>query len=414
MKIAIVGSGISGLVASYLLSQQHDVHVFEANDYVGGHTHTVSVRLNDRSYDIDTGFIVYNELNYPNFTKLLRQLGVASQPSNMCLSVRSDKTGLEYGGTTPNTLFAQRRNLLRPSFYRMLYGITRFNKKAQALLRDEDNRMTLGGYLEEGGYSRDLIEHYVIPMGAAIWSADPEKMREFPARSFVQFFHNHRFLDIYNMPVWRTIKGGSHCYVEALTSSFKDRIRLSSRVQSIRRFDDGVELHHAGREAERFDQVIIAAHSDQALSMLADPSELEREVLGAISYQENDVVLHTDERLLPRNRRAWASWNYFIPDQPQPRAALTYNMNMLQSLDAPVTFCVTLNRTEDISPGKILQRFRYHHPVFSLDALDAQKRWSEVSGHRRTHYAGAYWGYGFHEDGVKSGLAVCEPFGKKL
>lgn len=413
MKIAIVGSGISGLVASHLLSPDHDMHLLEANDYIGGHTHTVNVQRDDRSYDIDTGFIVYNELNYPNFTKLVKQLGVASQPSDMCFSVRSDKTGLEYGGTTPNTLFAQRRNLLRPSFYRMLFGITRFNKRAQALLDDESNRMTLGEYLEQGGYSRDLIDHYVIPMGAAIWSADPSKMREFPARSFVQFFKNHLFLDVYKMPVWRTIKGGSHRYVEALTSSFKDKIRLNCPVTSIRRFEDGVELHHAGG-TERFDHVIIAAHSDQALSMLSDPSATEREVLGAIDYQENDVVLHTDERLLPRNRRAWASWNYIIPDQPQPRAALTYNMNMLQSLDAPDTFCVTLNRTEDIRPETILQRFRYHHPVFSLKALDAQRRWSDVSGRRRTHFAGAYWGFGFHEDGVKSGLRVCEHFGKKL
>ncbi len=402
------------MVTAHLLGRDHELTVFEANDYVGGHTNTIEVDFEGRLYPVDTGFIVFNERNYPNFTKLIRQLGVASQASDMSFSVREETTGLEWAGTTFNSLFAQRRNLLRPSFYRFLLDIKRFNEQSKALLEDGNSRVTLGEYLEAGGYSRELIEHYVIPMGSAIWSAAPEMMKRFPARTFVQFFENHGFLDVYNMPQWRTIRGGSQRYVEALTASFRDGIRLECPVRRLRRLPDGVEVVSNGGQPERFDRVVIATHSDQALALLEDPSDAEREILSAIPYQVNDTVLHTDDRLLPRTRRARASWNALIPRDPVERVTLTYDMNRLQSIDAPVTFCVTLNRTAEIRPEKILRRITYHHPVFTLDTIDAQKRLREINGVNRTYFAGAYWGHGFHEDGVRSGLAVCELFGMGL
>jgi predicted NAD/FAD-binding protein len=415
MKIAVIGTGISGLVASYLLSEEHELTVFEANDYIGGHTHTASVEVDGAAYHIDMGFIVFNERNYPNFTRLLNRLGVASQPSDMSFSVSSEKTGLEYRGSSLNTLFAQRKNLFRPSFHKMILEILRFGRETQGILDDVSNRSTMSEYLEQGGYSADFVENYIVPMGSAIWSANPGMTMRFPARYFVEFFKNHGFLGTTrDMPMWRTVRGGSQSYIEPITRSFRDRIRLSSPVRCIRRRSDGVEVEHAGGEVERFDRVVIATHSDQALRLLSDPSDAEREILGAIGYQENEVVLHTDERLLPRERRAWASWNYIAPREPSDRVAVTYNMNMLQSIESWRTFCVTLNRTEKIDPEKILRRAIFDHPVYTLATTDAQRRRHEVSGVNNTFYCGAYWGFGFHEDGVKSGLAVAEHFGKSL
>jgi predicted NAD/FAD-binding protein len=415
MKIAVVGTGISGLVVSYLLSDEHDLTVFEANTYIGGHTHTAEVEVDGIPYHIDMGFIVFNERNYPNFTKLLSQLGVESQVSDMSFSVTSEKTGLEYRGSSLNTLFAQRKNLFRPSFHKMILEILRFGRESQRILDDPSNRLTMGEYLEQGKYSHDFAEHYITPMGSAIWSANPGTMMRFPARYFVQFFKNHGFLGTTrDMPVWRTVTGGSHRYVDPITRPFRDRIRLGCPVRCIRRSPDGVEIEHAGGEVERFDRVVIATHSDQALRLLSDPSDAEREVLGAIGYQENEVVLHTDERLLPRERRAWASWNYIAPKEPAERVAVTYNMNMLQGIDSPHTFCVTLNRTKHINPEKILRRVDFDHPVYTFESTDAQKRRHEISGVNNTFFCGAYWTFGFHEDGVKSGLAVAEHFGKSL
>ncbi|MDA0710243.1 MAG: FAD-dependent oxidoreductase [bacterium] len=412
-KIAIVGSGISGLVCAHLLNDDHEITVFEANGYAGGHTHTLEVPVADKVYSVDTGFIVFTESKYPHFAKLLTRLGVASQPSEMSFSVRDAATGLEYNGTSLNKLFAQRRNLLRPAFYRMLTDILRFYREAPELLAGEDDTLTLGAYLADNRYSREFVHYHILPMGAAIWSASPDDMLDFPAQYFVRFFHHHGFLQRKDRPAWRTVVGGSHQYVKALIAPMADRLRLNSPVRGIRRFAQGVEVQTEMGKAQ-FDQVILAVHSDQALRLLADPSQSEREILGAIHYKENPTILHTDASVLPKNKRAWASWNYFLPAKSAARATVTYNMNMLQNLDAPVTFCTTLNRDEEIHPDKIIQKMTYHHPQFTPGTIQAQKRHHEINGMNRTYYCGAYWGFGFHEDGVRSGLAVAEKFGKSL
>jgi predicted NAD/FAD-binding protein len=409
MKIAIIGTGIAGNVTAHRLHRDHDITVFEAGTHVGGHTHTHSVDVAGARHEIDTGFIVFNDWTYPNFIALLRELGVDSQPSRMSFSVRCERTGLEYNGTSLNTLFAQRRNLLRPSFHRMIRDILRFNREAPRLLEGE-GEIPLADYLEAERYSSQFVDHYLIPMGAAIWSTDPARMLDFPARFFVRFLHNHGMLSVDDRPTWRVIKRGSARYVEKLVAPFRDRIRLGTPVEWIRRLPDRVLVKARGGEAERFDHVFIAAHSDQALRLLADPSRIEREVLGAIPYQENEVVLHTDTRLLPKARRAWAAWNYHLPREDAGRVALTYNMNILQSLAARETLCVTLNRTERIDPAKVIERLTYHHPLFTPAAVAAQRRHAEVNGANRTWFCGAYWRYGFHEDGVVSALNALEHF----
>lgn len=406
MRIAIIGTGIAGMTAAWLLQRQHELTLFEAAAWIGGHTHTVDVTLGGKEYAIDTGFIVFNDRTYPNFIRLLQELQVATQPTKMSFSVRCDKTGLEYSGATLNTLFAQRRNLLRLSFHRMLRDILRFNRETPALLAADSPAVSLSDYLAQQRYSREFIDQYLLPMGAAIWSAQPEAMGQMPARYFVQFFHNHGLLSVNRHPQWRVIQGGSRRYAQRLTAPFLDRIRLACPVARLSRLADGVLIEPQGGEPERFDAVIIATHSDQALRLLADPSEAERTILGAIPYQENEVVLHTDTRLLPRRRLAWAAWNYHIPAQTQARVAVTYNMNILQGLNAPETFCVTLNSSAAIDPASILYRTVYHHPVYTPDAIAAQRRWGEINGVNRTWYCGTYWGYGFHEDGVNSALAV--------
>lgn len=418
MKIAIVGTGISGMVAAYLLHRDHEITVFEAADYIGGHTNTIDVQMNGQTYAVDTGFIVFNDWTYPNFIALLKKLGVESQASDMSFSVKCERTGLEYNGTSLNTLFAQRRNLLSPPFYRMIRDILRFNRESLELLTLPEPGPSLGSYLETHRYSREFIDHYIVPMGAAIWSADHATMWGFPARYLVQFFKNHGMLSVDDRPTWRVIKGGSQRYTEKLVAPFRDRIHMSSPVESISRFSDRVEIRTKleGREyrSMRFDHVILATHSDQALSMLADPSPTEKDILGRIRYQDNEAVLHTDASLLPRRRLAWAAWNYhLLPAQPD-RAVVTYHMNRLQSLSAHHEFCVTLNHTEAIDHTKILRRITYHHPVYLPESVTAQRRHSEINGVNRTSYCGAYWGFGFHEDGVNSSLAVCKPFGKDL
>lgn len=404
MKIAIVGSGISGLTAAYKLQRAHELTVFEAGDHAGGHTHTRDIALGGASWAIDSGFIVYNDWTYPNFIRLLNELEVESQTSSMSFGVRCERTGLEYNGTNLNALFAQRRNLLRPSFYRMILDILRFNREAPQLLEREEDGLSLGAYLENGRYTREFREQYIVPMGAAIWSAAPETMLAFPARYFVQFFHNHGMLSVDRRPQWRVVKGGSREYVKPLTAAFRDRIRLNAPVARIVRDESGVTVHPARGEPERFDAVVLACHSDQALRLLDAPSPAEREILGAIPYQENEAILHTDASILPRAKLAWAAWNYHIPKEARNRVAVTYNMNILQGLNAPETFCVSLNYADAIDPARILERIVYHHPVYTPAGIAAQARHGEISGADRTYYCGAYWGFGFHEDGVKSGL----------
>jgi uncharacterized protein len=404
MKIAIVGGGISGLVAARKLYADHEITLFEANHYLGGHTNTVDVELEGRHWAIDTGFIVFNDRTYPNFVALMNELGVHSQPSDMGFAVRCERTGLEYCGSSLKQLFAQRSNLVRLQFWRMLRDILRFNREAPRVLADGQDSLELGAYLRRERYSQAFVEHYIVPMGAAIWSTDPQTMLRFPARHFVQFFANHGLLSVNDRPQWRVIRGGSRSYIGPLSAPFAHRIRLKSAVTQVHRRDFGVELVLRDGHRAQFDAVLFACHSDQALAMLAVPSLAEREVLGAIAYQPNLAVLHTDERLLPRRRAAWAAWNYHVPPGPSGAVSVTYNMNILQGLAAQAQFLVTLNPTLEIDSRKVLGTFHYEHPVFTPRGLAAQRRRTELMGDRRTFYAGAWWGYGFHEDGVKSGL----------
>ncbi len=412
MKIAIVGSGISGLVAARMLDTEHEVHVFEANSYAGGHANTISVVVGGQTYRVDTGFMVFNDRTYPNFIRLLQQLRIPARGSDMSFSVRCDRTGLEYQGSSLNGLFAQRRNLLRPSFYRMLYDVLRFNRQARELLDSREDGEELGSYLDRRGYSRQFIEHYLIPMGAAIWSAAPAQFRQFPARFIVRFFSNHGLLSVRGHPPWKTVQGGAACYVQALTAPFADRIRLGCPVVAVQRFANRVLVTSDPGGSEDFDAVVLAAHADQTRRMLVDADQAEDEILGALGYQRNETVVHTDASLLPRCPRAWASWNYRIPSAENQPVVLTYNLNRLQGHVAAEAICVTLNATSSLEPGRILRQLEYHHPVFDNAALAAQKRFGEINGRRRTYYCGAYWGHGFHEDGVNSALAVGQCFGK--
>jgi uncharacterized protein len=414
MKIAVIGSGISGLLAARLLADEHEVHVFEANNYAGGHTNTVSFEAFGQPYAADTGFMVFNDRTYPNFIRLLQMLDVPARMSDMSFSVRCDRTGLEYQGSSLNGLFAQRRNLLRPSFYRMLLEVLRFNRQSRELLQDDDYELELGQYLDRNRYSREFIDHYLIPMGAAIWSAPPERFRQFPARFIVSFFNNHGLLTVRDHPQWKTVQGGAVRYVAALTRPFADRIRLNRPVVSVRRASDRVTVTWKAGGSEDFDAVVLATHADQTLAMLADASDAERDILGAFPYQRNDTVVHADPTLLPRCHRAWASWNYRISRKEGQPVVLTYNLNRLQGHVAPGPICVTLNGTHWIDEQRILRRIEYHHPVYSREALAAQKRIHEINGRNRSYFCGAYWGHGFHEDGVNSALAVGQSFGKRL
>lgn len=415
MKIAIIGSGIAGLTSAYLLNRQHEITLFEAADWIGGHTHTVPVTVEGRQYAIDTGFIVFNDWTYPNFIRLMQSLGVDSQPTEMSFSVTDPVSGTEYNGHSLNSLFAQRSNLLSPGFWGMIRDILRFNK---AVLKDlEDGHIgsaiTLGAYLQQQGYGQRFIDHYIVPMGAAIWSMSLADMLNFPLQFFVRFFRNHGLLSVSERPQWHVIKGGSSAYVQPLTASFAERIRLNCPVHKVERHDDGVTVTSAAG-SERFDQVVFACHSDQALRLLADPSAQEQQILGDLRYADNDVVLHTDTRVLPRRQLAWASWNYRLGGPAEQPTALTYNMNILQGIDAAQTFCVSLNQTDAIDPQKILARYTYAHPQYSVAATAAQARWAEISGQQHTHFCGAYWASGFHEDGVVSALRVAAHFGEQL
>jgi predicted NAD/FAD-binding protein len=410
MKIAIIGSGIAGNTLAHHLYQQHDITVFEANEHIGGHTHTHDIALFGQHYQVDTGFIVFNDRTYPNFIQLLDELKVDWQPSDMSFSVRDEVTGLEYNGTTLNSLFAQRSNLLKPSFYRMIRDILRFNKTAPELLQD-GSEITLGDYLAQGNYSPQFVHHYIVPMGSAIWSTDTAQMMQFPARFFVRFFHHHGMLSVNDRPQWRVVKGGSKAYVEKLTEPFKSSIKRNTPIESVRRLKSGVKVKPLNQVEQTFDYVFFACHSDQALAMLGkDATAAEREVLGAIPYQENTIYLHYDRSLLPKRKLAWAAWNYHITDKPSDKVLVTYNMNILQGLQSEQPILVTLNHTDFINPAKVIKRLSYMHPVYTVAGAAAQARHAEISGQYRTGYAGAYWRNGFHEDGVVSALAALSHF----
>ncbi|MEM7306975.1 MAG: FAD-dependent oxidoreductase [Planctomycetota bacterium] len=406
MKVAVVGTGISGMVAARRLAEDHDVTVFEAGSYLGGHTNTLDVDEDGRSLAIDTGFIVFNEATYPELCSLLRELDVPWKPSDMSFSVRNDASGLEYNGTSFDGLFAQRTNLLRPRFWRMVRDILRFYREAPEVLEREDDLRTLGEFLERGRYSRSFVDDHLVPMGAAVWSARPDGMHGFPLRFLVQFFKNHGFLQVDDRPQWLVVQGGSRSYVGPLMAPLAGRIHLSTPVVSVRRTPRGVALRTKAGDEALFDRVVLASHSDQSLRMLSDATANEREVLGAFGYQRNEAVLHTDASLMPRRRRAWASWNYHVPDPPSELATVTYWMNLLQGLESRRDYFVTLNRSDDIAPEHVLRSITYHHPVFTPEAIDAQRRHDEIDGVNGVHFCGAYWRYGFHEDGVRSALRV--------
>ncbi len=415
MKIAIIGSGIAGLTSAYLLNRSHAISVFEAGDWIGGHTHTVDVQVDGQSYAVDTGFIVFNDWTYPNFIRLLGKLGVGFKATEMSFSVSDPVSGVEYNGHNLNTLFAQRRNLISPKFIGMVRDILRFNREAlnDLNLQRIASTMTLGDYLKANGYSERFIQHYIVPMGAAIWSMSLHDMLGFPLQFFVRFFKNHGLLSVSDRPQWCVVEGGSSSYVAPLTESFKQHIRLNCPVTRVERDGDGVTLHSAAG-TERFDKVIFACHSDQALALLAEPTRVEKEILGALPYADNDVVLHTDTRLLPKRPLAWASWNYRLGGPVDQPAAVTYDMNILQGIVSDTTFCVSLNQTAAIDPSKILARYTYAHPQYSLAGMAAQARWEELLGANHSYFCGAYWANGFHEDGVVSALRVAREFGEAL
>ena len=410
MKIAIVGTGIAGNVVALHLYKHHEIKVFEANAHIGGHAQTHDVEVDGQIYAVDTGFIVFNHRTYPHFIQLLQEIGAESQASKMSFSVKCEKSGLEYNGTSLNGLFAQRQNLANPRFYRMLWEILRFNRNAPKLLEEANSTLPLGDYLEANGYSPEFRDQYLRPMGSAIWSADPEKISDFPAQYFVRFFHNHGLLQVRGQPQWRVIQGGSREYVQKMVAPFRHQIALNTPVAAIQRFPTHVVVQTQEGASEQFDCVFLACHSDQALALLEAPTDLEGAVLQAMPYQKNEVVLHTDSSLLPKQRRAWAAWNYHILPEGGQKVAVTYNMNILQSLQAPVEFCVTLNNTAAIDPQKILKRLHYAHPLHTPAGVAAQKRQKEINGRHRTYYCGAYWGYGFHEDGLVSALKALHHF----
>jgi predicted NAD/FAD-binding protein len=411
MRIAVIGAGVSGMVAARLLSSQHDVTLFAADQHAGGHAHTVDVSLFGQSYQVDVGFMVFNRRTYPNFCRLLELLDVASQPSDMSFSVRCEKSGLEYQGGSLNGLFAQRRNLLRPSFLRMLRDIVRFNRFGTAAAGELRDGRTVGEFLCQCGVGPQFVEHYLVPMAAAIWSSRPQAILDFPAQFLIGFFANHGLLQVRDRPQWRTIVGGSQRYVERLIGPLGDRVRRNTPIEHVSRTADHVVVRPLGGSLEVFDEVVFATHADQTLRILKDVTDTEREVLGAFPYHSNQAVLHTDASLLPRRRRAWASWNYRLDRRQCSTATVTYDLTRLQRAAAPRPILLTLNNTTRIDPQKVLRTFIFHHPAYSAAAVGAQRRWREISGCARVHFCGAYWGYGFHEDGVKSALTVARDFG---
>ena len=405
MRIAIVGSGIAGLASAWLLSRAHEVVLFEANDYLGGHTHTHDITLGGKPCAVDTGFIVHNPDHYPLLTRLFQSLGVASVPTMMSFSVHSQRSGLEYNTTSLDALFCQRRNLVSPRFLGMVSDLFRFYRQAPDLLDGPGPGPGLGEWLQANRYGDAFRDEHIVPMASALWSSPPEQILQFPARYLVHFMANHQMLQISGRPQWLVVRGGSARYVDALRARWRVQERLSCPVHAVRRTADGVTVESAAG-SEQFDQIVLACHSDQALALLADASADERAVLGAIGYQANDVVLHTDASLLPRQRKAWAAWNAFIPDAADAPCTVSYCMNLLQGLDAPEPLVVTLNRSKAIDPSKVLRRLNYHHPVYTPQSVAAQQRRNVIQGVNRSWFAGAYWGWGFHEDGMRSAVEV--------
>ncbi|MBB4129355.1 MULTISPECIES: FAD-dependent oxidoreductase [unclassified Xanthomonas] len=409
-RVAVVGSGIAGLGAAWLLSRRYEVTLFEAADYLGGHTHTHDIQLDGQRYAVDSGFIVFNPQHYPLLTRMFAELDVAAQPTTMSFSVHDARSGLEYNAGSLDGLFCQRRNLLSPRFWGMLADLRRFYRQAPDVLRNEEQFSTLGEYLQRHGYSDAFRDQHLVPMASALWSSPSRRILDFPMGQLIGFMANHHMLQLSGRPQWQVVRGGSTSYVRALRRRWQVLERLSTPVHAIRRAPNGVILSSLCGE-EHFDDVVLACHADDALALLSDASEAELQVLGGITYQDNDTVLHTDASVLPRNRRAWAAWNAHVPADPRAPCTVSYWMNALQSIDAPQPFVVSLNRDHDIDPNKVLRRMRYRHPVQNAAALAAQTRKADIQGVQHTWFAGAAWGFGFHEDGLRSGVDVARGLG---
>ena len=408
MKIASIGSGIAGNTLAYYLNPRHQIALFESNDRIGGHSHTHHIDVFNQKVSVDTGFIVFNKKTYPNFLKLLHELKVPYENSAMSFSVKDSQKDFEYNGTNLNALFAQRKNFINPSFYKMIREILRFNKSSIILLSSNEE-ISLGDYLKREGYSDFFKKYYILPMGSAIWSSNIKTMMQFPAKFFIQFFNNHGMLNINDRPQWLTISGGSINYVNKMIEPFRKKIKINQNIKYVERKKDHIAIHHKDR-IEKFDWVFFACHSDEALKLIKSPSFHEKNILKAIPYTDNEVILHYDDHFMPKRKLAWAAWNYHIDDNANSPASLTYNMNILQNLKTEVPLLVTLNPLQKINKKKIIKTLSYAHPQYSLRSIEAQSKYHLISGVNRTSFAGAYWGNGFHEDGVKSALDAIQQF----
>lgn len=426
MRIAVIGAGVSGCLAARLLATEHEVTLFESGSHLGGHAQTIVVEVEGKQVSADVAFMVFNQRTYPNFCQMLELLGIASQPSDMSFSVQCSNTGLQYQGGSLNGLFAQRANALRPSFLRMIRDILRFNRAGMQAADDSrllSGWMTVGEFLNTCSVGQEFIDHYLVPMAAAIWSCQPRAILDFPANFLIGFFANHGLMQIRDRPQWRTLVGGSKNYVDALMQPMLDRVRLNHPVSSVLRVAKGVEIKFAEDYPESFDEVVFATHADDTLAMLKDADLAEREILAAFPYQANRAVLHTDSSLMPTKQRAWASWNYHLEggssnshsdDRKASAVSLTYDLSRLQQLPTRAPLLLTLNGSRPIDPASVMNTFSFRHPAYSTESVGAQRRWAEISGRNQVHFCGAYWGYGFHEDGVNSALAVASHFGIEL
>lgn len=410
MRIAVVGSGIAGLGSAWLLSRAHEVVLFEANGSLGGHTDTHEINLDGERLAVDSGFIVFNHEHYPLLSRLFATLKVDTQPTNMSFSVHDASSGIEYNAGSLRGLFCQPRNLVSPRFWRMLADLRRFYREAPLLLTDFVNTETLGEYLRRRGYSSTFRDNHLVPMASALWSSPSQRILDFPAVELIRFMANHCMLQINDRPCWRVVTGGSQRYIDAMRRSWNVDARLDCAVRSVRRHGDQVSiLSMAG--TENFDHVILACHADDSLRLLEEARPDERAILGGLGYQDNEVVLHTDARVLPRNRRAWAAWNAHVPADPDAPCTVSYWMNALQSIESSHALIVSLNRNSEIDPSKVLQRRHYRHPVQNRASAAARLRKSEIQGRSRTWFAGACWGFGFHEDGLRSAVEVASALG---
>ena len=410
MRVAVIGSGIGGLGSAWLLSRQHEVVLFEKSATLGGHTDTHEIELGDRRHAVDTGFIVSNREHYPLLTRLFAELGVATQATTMSFSVHDAASGLEYNAGSLGGLFCQPRNLVSPRFWRMLGDLRRFYREAPGLLSDTDAGPTLGEYLRQNRYSDVFRDDHLLPMASALWSSPSRRILDFPAIELVRFMANHHMLQISGRPEWRVVSGGSQRYIDAMRENWSVKERLGCPVSRVSRHPGRVEIRSAAG-VETFDQIVLACHSDDALALLADATPAEQSILGDLGYQDNDTVLHTDASVLPENRRAWAAWNAHIPVDREAPCSVSYWMNALQSIESSEPLIVSLNRTSQIDPAKILRHINYRHPLQTLASARARRRKAEIQGQSGTWFAGAYWGFGFHEDGLRSAHEIATALG---